>query len=443
MAEQETGPGLEECWSALRNDLVFLPPLGKMTVQKQACRHEAVEFVRVAPVDQQVMLPQAPHVPETPVEAYSAWSDDERDQQRMWALVGTMVEGNRMTRTCPDCDGAKEVTCGTCHGRRRVDCTWCHGSGSRPCGSCGGAGHRTVTRTVTQSDGSTRTEHDHQTCMSCGGSGRNRCHSCMGTGEVTCGTCDGRGVVTCETCSPAGTVDVFIRRSFLESTVSTHILPVELPGYPEPVKLSPGHVHIEPRTANTPGDAEVDRAQLTERGIAEPNSRIFFVRPAVTTIEIVNDGTFGELAATFIDGKPEPILTMHRSTVDPKWTPDRERYKALAATVLWGLTAVVPAVMLFSGWGPVALLGAVALGLAAYLVYRNPIRAARLAFLDVTCPTHKRTTTVRCQGCGKDLCHECLMPSVRCPHCGQAASGAVTHLMEDGKWVKVEITTHD
>jgi hypothetical protein len=51
---------------------------------------EAIEFVRVAPIDEEVMVPAAPDVSADDVRAYPGWSAADEDQQRMWALVGTM-----------------------------------------------------------------------------------------------------------------------------------------------------------------------------------------------------------------------------------------------------------------------------------------------------------------------------------------------------------------
>lgn len=438
MAEHQAAPGLRKRWSALRDDLVFLPKLDRMTVETQECELDVVEFVRVAPRDEEVMVPVAPDVPTADVRAYSDWSDKEEDQQKMWALTGTAIAGNRVTRACPHCGGSRRVTCDRCGGDGRVICGWCSGSGHRHCTSCGGSGRHTHTHTTTNPDGSTSTSTEWEICGSCGGSGRTMCMSCLGSGRVTCGSCGGSGEVTCDTCSPQGTVDVYIRRSFVEATVQTHILPVSLPEYPGPVTLPEGCVEIQPRDAATPFDSEADRAELNRRGIQQADSRIFFVRKASVTVHTVRDTRTGELSATFIDGEPEPILTVHCTTADPDWTPDRERYKALGASILYAVGPLTLGGFILNGQALIGIGAAAAALTGAFLLNRHPGRAFRMAFADVRCPRHYRTVTIRCPGCGKDLCHECLLPSVRCPLCGEVVSRAVTHLIEDGRWVAVQ-----
>lgn len=82
-------------------------------------------------------------------------------------------------------------------------------------------------------------------------------------------------------------------------------------------------------------------------------------------------------------------------------------------------------------WSPLALLALVAL-----LLCRNPLRAFRMTLVDVRCARHSQIAPMRCPSCRQDVCHECLIPSARCPHCGQVISPAVTHLVEDGRWVE-------
>lgn len=446
MSEQEIHPGLRKRWSELRDDLVFLPKLETLSVAQVTCDLEAVEFVQVAPADEELMLPEAPHVSADDVKEYAGWSNAVEDQQRMWALAGTAIEGNKVTRDCPDCHRTKEVKCIRCHGWGQENCIWCHGSGHRSCSSCGGSGGQSVTKTATNADGTTSTTTERESCTSCSGSGRDRCLPCLGSGRQTCSTCRGRGKVECETCSPVGTVDTFIRRSFVASTVRTHILPVCLPGCTEPVSLSEGYVQIHPRDAATPFDAVADAAVLAERSVTSPAARIFFVRQASVTVHTASDERTGELLAGFVDGQPEePLLMVRQTSMDPHWTPDRERSKAMWAFFLYGLAPLLllaaGAVLLTqTGLGMLAAvlggLGAAAL-IAGFLLYSNPLRAFRLAVLDVRCARHSRTATVRCGGCKQELCHECLLPSARCPLCGHVPSEAVTHLIEDGQLVAV------
>jgi|GEM_PF-6485218 len=440
MAEQEVVSGLRKRWSALRSDIVFLPRLDQMHVATQDCGLEVVEFVRVAPSDEEIMVPQAAHVTSADVREYDAWSDAEADQQRMWALVGTAIEGNKITRTCPDCHGSREVTCDDCNGHGRVNCSWCHGSGNQSCSSCGGSGHRSVSRTQTNSDGTTSTVWEQENCLWCHGSGRQRCNHCQGSGQVTCSRCSGSGEVECETCCPAGTVDIFTRRSFVERTAATHILPVRLPDYPEPIRLPATYVELHPREQSMPLDSVADRAQLEQRSLGKPDSRIFFVRQATVTLHAVRDPQTGYPAVSYIEGEPEPILTLHRATPDWNWTPDRERRKALGASILYALAPIALGGLGTAGLAGYGLAAAVVMVGAALWLYRHPLRAFRLAFFDVRCPRHERTVTMRCPACEKDLCHECLMPLARCPHCGTVASQAITHLVEDGKWVETHPT---
>lgn len=396
---------------------------------------DAVEFVRVEPADEELIAPAAPNVPVDDVRAYAGWSAAEEDQLQMWALVGTSIEGNRMTRRCPDCKGDKRVTCGKCQGGGKVACTWCSGSGYQGCSNCGGSGGRMVTRTSTNADGTNATVTESESCMSCGGSGRSRCMPCLGSGRETCHTCGGAGDVTCETCSPEGTVDYFMRRSFVESGVGTYIQRVTLPGYPEPIPLSEGHVQLQPREASTPYDVAADRAELEQRGITTPDARLFFVRKAVVTMSRIADPGTGDLLATYIDGEPDPVLTIHRTAQDPDWSSDRQRGKAWAAFMLYTLAPLVLLLFVVLHLSLIGVGAALLIVVAATVLCKNPVQAFRMTFLDVRCTRHSRSATMRCAGCRQDLCHECLQPSPRCPQCRQVASTAITHLIEDGQWV--------
>jgi hypothetical protein len=175
MAEKQTAPaGLRRSWSALRVDVPFLPKPDQLIVDDEHCELQVVEFVRVAPVDEEVMVPVAAEVTTDPVETYPGWSDAAEDQQRMWALVDSAIEGSRRTCTCPDCGGSKWVTCSWCHGHGRVTCSACGGGGRVSCFSCGGSGHHERTTTATR-DGQTVTETIRETCGHCGGSGSQTC----------------------------------------------------------------------------------------------------------------------------------------------------------------------------------------------------------------------------------------------------------------------------
>ncbi|MFZ5818180.1 MAG: hypothetical protein ACOY93_23250 [Bacillota bacterium] len=443
MDAERVAPGLRAGWAALRRDLPFLPPASRLQGESQVCELEAVEFVRVVAADEEVQQPEAPGVPEAPVAELSGWSPREEDQQRMWPLVGRVVEGDRTTHTCPDCDGAKQVTCGHCRGRGRVSCRWCGGSGDESCSSCGGSGGNTVTRTTVNSDGSHSTTTERESCSSCGGSGRRSCSHCMGFGQERCSDCGGSGEVTCGTCSPQGTVDRFIRRTFRAVSLRTHLLPVALPGLSGPVTLSEGYVSIGERTAPHPSDAERDRPLLEERGIERPAARLFFIRPASVTVHLLRDPETGAIAASFIEGEPQPLLTLHRTQREPGWSPEQVRRRALAALLLYTLGPV--AGLLFyqlaggprAGWiglAPIALL--FGLWWVAYRVGRSPVQTFRLALLDLRCTRHSAPACLRCPSCKADLCHECLLPSARCPQCGSVVSPAITHLAEDGRWVE-------
>lgn len=436
MVQGEAVPGLRERWSALRGELVFLPRLDQMTVERHDCGLEAVEFVRVAPSDQEVMLPEASHVSSADVRDFPGWSEVEEDQLQMWSLVGTVIEGNRVTRPCPDCRGSKQLTCSHCGGAGWVTCSWCHGSGAQFCTSCGGSGWRSVTRTTTDADGTTSTRTESETCTSCGGRGRTMCLPCMGTGQDSCSHCGGTGEVTCDTCSPRGTVDLFLRRNFAALSVKTHILPARLPGYPAPVQLSPAYVQIAPPEQAVPCDAVAEQGKLAARGLTGAEARLFFIRRASASVHLVSDPQTGQLVASFIEGKKEPIFTIHRSVLDPRWTPDRERQRSLVAFALY---ATGPFVLLggLAVQQPLIGAGVAAASLvAAFLLRRNPLQAFRMAFLDVRCSRHAQTAPMRCPACHEDLCHECILPSVRCPDCGVVVSKAVTHLIADGQWME-------
>ncbi|MGE5674846.1 MAG: hypothetical protein ACM3XM_13400 [Mycobacterium leprae] len=437
MAQSTIPAGLRERWSHLDRDLLFLPKLDRMRVEQEEYSLEVIEFVRVSPVDEEVTVPSAPEVPETDVRELAPWSDAEADQLQMWELVNSVVEGNRVTRTCPECGGSKVLTCSRCHGHGHVECGFCFGSGSRSCSHCGGSGRVMHNHTRTNPDGTTSVETEWHTCHHCGGSGRERCGSCGGSGRVRCHHCGGSGLVQCEYCSPAGTVDTYIRRVFRETTVKERLLPISLPDYPEPIVLEHGYVSLNPRELLVPYDSVADQARLTERGIDAPDARLFFVRSATVTLHSVRDAVTGELAATFIAGEPEPIFTLHATVLDSQWSPDQEQRRALWASILYVLAPVV----LLLGWFGVRQPGiafwvAVLLAGVALILKRNPVQAFRLAFLDVRCAAHARTATTRCPTCGKDLCYECLIPSIRCPACGSVVSKAVTHLIEDGRWVE-------
>jgi hypothetical protein len=439
MSEQEAPGPLRKRWSALRNTVLFVPELDQLTVTPSECHHEAVEFVRVAPEDEEVMVPEAPHVSSIDVASYSAWSADEDDQLRMWNLAGSAIAGNKVTRTCPECEGTRRLTCSRCHGRGWVDCTWCHGSGHRSCSSCGGAGGRHVSSTSTNADGSTTTTSNWERCGSCGGDGRQRCMSCMGTGRDRCSRCGGMGEVTCETCCEAGTVDYYIRRTFVARTVETVVLPVQLPGFPEPVVLSPAHVHLHERERPVPFDSVADRVRLEERRVAVPGARLFFERQATTRAHAVRDPHTAQTAATFIDGEPEPILTLHRTVADPSWTPDRERRKSLWAFYLYLMAPLVTVGVIVAGQPWIgAGLGVASLAGALWL-NRNPVQAFRRAFVSLQCKRHSQAAPMRCPECRADLCQDCLTPSVRCPECGHTVTEAVTHLLEDGRWVDATV----
>lgn len=446
MADQETPASLRRGWTSLRRDLLFLPRLEGLTVTAEKVALEAVEFVRIAPSDQVVVTAEAPHVTTDDVRDYPDWSDAEEDQQAMWALAGRQIEGSRTTETCPDCGGGKRLTCDHCGGAGRVTCTSCSGSGQTSCSSCGGSGGRHVSRTETDAQGNSTTTMEWESCSSCGGSGQDRCSWCWGSGSVTCSTCSGSGEVTCTTCSPRGTVDRYIRRTFVASTVATRLLPVSLPGYPHPVGLSKGHVTVQARCTVTPYDAVADRSLLAERQVEHPPARLFFIRPAVVELHSVTDPRTGALAATFIDGEPEPILTLHNTVQDPQWSPDQERSRAMLAFLLYAasilvLGGAIAAGPLFPAVPPAWLIGggAGAALLAAgggWLLYRGPVRAFRTAFLDLRCARHGARAPLRCPHCAQDLCAECAAPVARCPQCGGIIARAATHVVEDGRWVE-------
>lgn len=436
--KQDVVPGLRKRWSTLRGDLLFLPKLEQMQVTTEGHSLEVVEFLRVEPQDEEVVVPEAPDVPTESVLAFPDWSDAAEDQQRMWRLVGTVITGDRETHTCPDCHATKRLTCSTCGGDGRVACSWCFGSGQQSCSSCGGSGSTTVTRTETDSDGHTIHHTESHSCSSCGGGGRTRCWHCSGWGHVTCHTCGGGGEVVCDYCSPAGTVDRFIRRSFVAVNIRTDLMPIRLPGYPQPIRLTPEYVEIGARLAETPYDAVQDSGLLGSRGIKEPAARIFFLRQGLVHLHTVCAPDSGATCATYIDGKANPILTLHRAVQDRRWSPDVERRKGLLAFVLYS-SVVLAGSLGIALEAPWVGAGVAALLLVAALVtMRNPLRALRLTFRDTRCFRHNASAVLRCSGCGNDLCHECVLPSVRCPNCGESLSDAVTHLIEEGKWVEAQ-----
>jgi len=94
------------------------------------------------------------------------------------------IEGTQKVSTCPNCNGAGEIS--------RV-CWSCGGSGSRVCSSCAGSGSIVREEYV----GSGRTVVRREVCTYCGGRGKEVCSSCSGTGRVieTCSRCDGYGSV--------------------------------------------------------------------------------------------------------------------------------------------------------------------------------------------------------------------------------------------------------
>ena len=94
------------------------------------------------------------------------------------------IEGTQRVSTCPNCEGAGEIS---------RACWSCGGSGSIVCPSCAGSGSIVRDEYV----GSGRTVVKREVCSHCGGRGREVCFSCHGTGRVivTCSRCDGYGSV--------------------------------------------------------------------------------------------------------------------------------------------------------------------------------------------------------------------------------------------------------
>ncbi|MBI5533165.1 MAG: hypothetical protein HY898_10640 [Deltaproteobacteria bacterium] len=117
---------------------------------------------------------------------------------RAWDILvqvpGTFINQNvtlevphtASVKTCHGCDGSGQNTCGTCGGR-----------GQNTCGRCNGRGHthesRTITKTDSQGNTTTTTEHYDERCWTCSGSGHVTCGPCGGTGRITCSTCSGHG----------------------------------------------------------------------------------------------------------------------------------------------------------------------------------------------------------------------------------------------------------
>jgi hypothetical protein len=106
--------------------------------------------------------------------------------------------------TCKACRGHGEVTCDECRGTRTVRCGDCRGDGRVQCGACNGSGNVSETVSVTEDDGSSRSETRQVRC-DCS-SGQVTCSACSGSGNRTCGTCDGKSVIGCAACAGHGSV---------------------------------------------------------------------------------------------------------------------------------------------------------------------------------------------------------------------------------------------
>lgn len=106
--------------------------------------------------------------------------------------------------TCKACRGHGEVTCDECRGTRTVRCGDCRGDGRVQCSACNGSGNVSETVSVTDDDGTSRSETRQVRC-DCS-SGQVACSTCSGSGNRTCGTCDGKSVIGCAACAGHGSV---------------------------------------------------------------------------------------------------------------------------------------------------------------------------------------------------------------------------------------------
>ena len=144
------------------------------------------------------------------IDDYDMWDDIKEDDKCSEFDVG--IDETTHARTCPQCNGEKEIVCSSCDGKGYKKCTKKHvqdfrGKLMKECWHCHGTGKANgVTAPSTPK------------CSSCNGHGYVECE-CHGTMRVECSRCDGKGVVVCPSCEGTGHLiyEWFLQQKYRET----------------------------------------------------------------------------------------------------------------------------------------------------------------------------------------------------------------------------------